>query len=893
MAGLALSGTDIQTIIFLDAEGRIASWNDTATQITGYDSFEVAGQAVSILYPKEESDQRVAQRSLYAATTEGKVEEQATLLNKNGQRFPARIGFSVLRLEDDQIRGFLMVVRDIGERRRSEELFRLVVEAAPSGMIIVDRAGKIALINSQVEALFGYTREELLGQPVEVLVPENFRKDHPSHRERFYQDPSARLMGKGRELFGAKKNGARIPLEIGLNPLEIENQQYVLASVIDITQRKQEESLRLAKDQAQTESRLKSEFLANMSHEIRTPMNAIIGMSNLLQKTQLNQTQLQYTTTLREAGLALLATINDILDFSKIEAGKIELEIVDFDPIQIVESTCDLLASQARSRGISLLSFVHPDIPAVLRGDPDQLRQILLNLTSNAIKFSEQNEVIVKAVIEQTSASDDGSILLRLSVTDKGIGLTKQEQGRLFQPFVQADGSISRKYGGTGLGLSISKSLVELMNGKIGLESEKDQGSTFWFSVPLQQGTSAPPLLTKSDLADTRVLIVDDQENARVILSEYLQSWGMTVEVATTAKEALRKLRIGYVEETPYHLVIVDMLMPTTSGLDLGKAILLDPAISSAKLVLITAFDAPGVGLTAIDIGFKAYLTKPIRQSRLLECLNNVLFGIKISSGKETHSAHRSINQGLRKELILVAEDHPINQQVTTLYLKELGFAPDVVGNGKEALEILQSIDYSLILMDCQMPEMDGLSAARLIRKSEITTGKHIPIIAMTANAMKGDREKCIAAGMDDYISKPVDPAELSKILDRWLSPGISSLVPGEVTEQTQVPPIDVRALRERFRPPVWEQLKSMFLSSTPTTMSEIQAAMREQHAEQAAAKVHFLKGACSTIFASDMTKICKMLEVSILAGDNRTTHLFKQLEKAYDELVEFVGKEL
>jgi CheY-like chemotaxis protein len=515
-----------------------------------------------------------------------------------------------------------------------------------------------------------------------------------------------------------------------------------------------------------------------MSHEIHTPMNGIIGMCNVLLKTDLDERQIECAYAIKDAGNTLLTVINDILDFSKIEAGKIELEIMDFDPVRVVEGACELLAMQARAKKLELMAFVDPSLPRILRGDPERLRQVLTNFISNAIKFSENGQLVVRAVCQSVQQN---TVNVHFSVTDTGIGVGEEERQRLFQPFVQADGSITRRFGGTGLGLSISKRLVELMGGTIGMESVQGEGSTFWSVVPLERRTESPILSTKDELRNIRVLIADDDPNAREILHSYTLSWGLRNGTAINAQEALKMLRQAYIDGDPYQIAILDLIMPDKSGIELAREIISDPAISQAKLILLTAYDTAGLGSQTIELGFKAYITKPVRQSQLLNCLLAVVCGREPAITKSAAAARGAGRKTAREELILIAEDHPINQQVAQMYLDELGFASHIVSTGKDAVNAVAKNEYSLVLMDCQMPEMDGFAATGAIRKAEALTGRKTPIIAMTANAMAGDRDRCITAGMDDYISKPVDPDALKKVLETWL-PGTATSVDDPIT---------------------------------------------------------------------------------------------------------------
>ncbi len=887
-------------IFVLDPFGIVKTWNNGAQRIKGYDADEIIGQHFSVFYQADEIASSKPQLALSIAEHEGRFEELGWRVRKDGSLFWADVIITALRNLNGELLGYGKVTRDMTEfAKHVDEKFHQVVENWPNGVLLVDRAGRIVLVNTETEKMFGYQKDELLSHPIEILIPSRFREQQSEHSLNFSIKTRSEMAGAVRDLYWLRKEGSEFPIEIGLTPLKTEAGRQVLVSVIDISERKRgEDGLRIARDQAQAASAFKSQFVANVSHEIRTPMNAIIGMCNLLMRTSLNDIQRQYGQSIKEAGHALLNIVNDILDLSKIEANKLELEIVDFDLVQVVESTCNLLRSDARGKEISLVSFIEPKMPALLRGDPERLRQVLMNFLNNAIKFSAQNEVVVRATV----ANDEGNtVQILFSVEDKGIGLSDADCQKLFQPFVQTDAGIGRKYGGTGLGLSICKSLVTLMGGKIGVSSTPGSGSTFWCKVPFEKRSLSPVIAINDALESVRILIVDDQPGAREILHKYVISWGMRNGVASSSTEALDMLRQAHSDGNSFNLAIIDLVMPGKNGVELAQEILQDPTIDTVKLILLTGFDEPGLGKQVIDMGFRGYLTKPVRQSQLLDCITNVLYGTTSASRVPVVDfGEISISEILgRNELILIVEDHPVNQKVISMYLSDMGFKSHISNNGLEALEALSLNQYGLLLMDCQMPELDGFAATKIIRQKEALTGSRIPIIAMTANAMAGDREKCIAAGMDDYISKPIDQAQLRVMLKRWLS---LAKAPTSVLRAAAVAdigpivnrPIDIDKLLSIFNLKMASNLLSMFKTLTPETLGQITAAIENDDRVKLAALAHYLKGACGTVCAIRLDELCSQLETIATEGSMAEARAKnEQLQSAFHEAEQYLDTHL
>ncbi len=652
----------------------------------------------------------------------------------------------------------------------SERQLRLLIEKVPTLIAYADRDLRYGFVNRAFGDWYGVSPAECQDKPVAEVLDERTWAAYGPLLQRALdgEELTAEAAVPGS---GGDTRYVRVACVPHLT--ERGRAQGVIQVITDITDRKQEEqALQQAKEAAEATARTKSLFLANMSHEIRTPINGMLGMSGLLLDTALDDEQRDYVQTLRQCGDALLTLINDILDFSKIEAGRLDLENIDFELEAAVHDVLDLLVETAYSKGLELVARIDHEVPAWVAGDPGRFRQILINLVGNAVKFTASGEVVVHVHLD---GEDEQAARLRVKVSDTGIGIPGEARSRLFEPFSQADASTTRRFGGTGLGLTIARELTEQMGGSIGVSSEPGQGSTFWFTVQLDKRVAPSGSMASAGmLHGVRVLVVARSATLRGMLQQVLARWGAVVDTTADGAGVPSRLRMAQRDNAPFSLLFLDHEAPIMDGLAIARAVQGDPETRGARMVLVAPVSKHVLREELRALGIAVLCNKPVRSRALLDCVARALRdpggAAEVPAGPPEH-AGAGAEPLLAGARILVAEDNPVNQKVTARLLEKAGCRVDVVATGEEAVAVHAQGGYALIIMDCQMPVMDGYEATRAIRTRERATGKHVPIIAMTAHALEGDRERCLAAGMDDYLSKPVETRQLATVLARWLVP--------------------------------------------------------------------------------------------------------------------------
>jgi PAS domain S-box-containing protein len=867
-------------ILRIDAEGRIRYANPAAGELLGTDAAPLVGRPFLDLV---RADYREEARRFYE-------DQRQQGIPMSYCEFPAATpaGEDVwlgqraqLVTQQGRFAGLQAVARNVTERKllqqaieREREQLRQIVAHAPVAMAMLDRELRHLAHSAR------WLRYLAPGEP--SVVGRTIHEAWPGMPERYRQVFERALAGEivsEPEDALAREDGSIVFMRWTVHPWR--DAQGEVAGVVLVAQNI--DVLVRARQAALEASRLKSEFVANMSHEIRTPMNGVIGMTRLLLDTPLTAEQREYAEVIDQSGRALLEIINDILDFSKIEAGRIDLEHVEFDLRRAVREVLGSFAEAAHAKGLELLCLIRHDVPNALVGDPGRLRQVLTNLVGNAVKFTEKGEVVLRVTLDESA---EETALVRFEVRDTGIGIDGELKPRLFQSFVQADGSASRRYGGTGLGLAISRRLVSLMGGSIDVDSRPGHGSTFWFTVRLERrGEAAAVSAPSARLAGRRVLVVDDNATNRQILRHQLGYWGLRVTAVESGPRGLALLQQATASGAGYDLAILDMKMPEMDGLALARAIKLDEALGSVRLVLLTSFGQRGHGAEAAKIGIAAYLTKPVDEADLYDCLVEVL-----DEARSRRAPHLVTRHSLREQRppvaahVLVAEDNEVNQKVTVKILEKLGYRVELAENGKEALAACARRHYDAVLMDGQMPGMDGYEATRRIREREARGGQRVPIIAMTASAMKGDREKCLAAGMDDYVTKPVTPEGLEAVLRRWVG---AATAPAE--RAAAEPPAEGALLDESVvmslmsvddDGTLMDEVVATFLRIAPARLAAIRKAARGNPA-LLEREAHSFLGSCGNIGARRMAELCARLEVLGRSGSTEgASEIARSLEQ-------------
>jgi two-component system sensor histidine kinase/response regulator len=904
-------------IALTDNHGKYLYVNPYFTEITGYtlkdiptkeDWFEKA-------YPDKEYRKKVFEawsddsKHLYR----GKHQE-FKIICKDGQS--KHIEFRSTFLKDQKI----SVLTDVTQRRKiegslreSKERLRTVMETIVDPVVVYDGQGKVTYLNPAFTRVFGWISDEIIGNRID-FVPD---------KEILATQKAVTRVFKGENISGFEterttKNGSTISVRVGA-ALILDSQgkhDGIVVNFQDITREKlaqdelnrmnQElekaiEKANLMADNAKAANTAKSEFLANMSHEIRTPLNGVIGMTGLLLDTDLTDDQRHYASIVRNSGEGLLGVINDILDFSKIEAGKLEMEIIDFDLRYMLDDFVSMMFVHVQEKDLEFLCAASPDVPARLRGDPGRLRQILANLVGNAAKFTAKGEISVRVYLEKETKTD---VRLLFSIKDTGIGIPAEKHDLLFQSFTQADTSTTREFGGTGLGLTISKKLCEMMGGKIGVNSEVGKGSEFWFTALFKKQIELAHLVMpaqKADMKGLHVLVVDDNKTNREIIQGQLGSWGCRVKEAVSGPEALRILYDEGSKEDPFQLAILDMQMPIMDGLSLGKIIKSDDKLKSIHLVMMTSMGQAGDAREFEETGFAAYLIKPVGYSDLFDCLSTIISGgLKPQKKSSIITRHTVREQREKNVRILLAEDNITNQQVATGLLKKFGFVNiKTAKNGIKVVKAFEEDSYDLVLMDIQMPEMDGFEATRQIRKIELeSAGKRIPIIAMTAHAMKEDRDRCLSAGMDDYVSKPIDPKKLLEVLERCLPKENMVTAPlaqepdktlnQKTIAQNDLMVFDKDAFMDRLMGDA--QLAAIvisgFLEDIPRQLESLKGFIHQKNTEDAGKQGHQIKGAAGNVGADALRKIASEIEIAGKAGDlDRLISIAPQVEETFAQL--------
>ena len=904
--------------------------NEEAQRITGYSEEELRRiPFLELLHPAHRA---VAASKYWSLVRESQdpILYQLVIRHKKGHK--VLIEISAIRSVFQRERTMIGFFRDISERKRTEEairrseaILRSVLDALPVGVTIADKEGRILSINPAQRKIWAAEKFER----VEELREYRAWWPDSGNQMNLEEWPLLRSIRRGETTINQvidvetvdhrRKTVLNSAVPIRDSRGEI---LWAIGVIQDITELKEaEDALRAAKEQTEQINRqleqaieaanqmaqeadsanaAKSGFLAHMSHEIRTPMNGIIGMAGILRDTQLTSEQSEYLDVIQNSAKSLLGIINDILDFSKIEAGKMDLEVGDMDLSLLVEDTIDSFALPAERKKLELVALMAPKVPILLRGDASRLRQVLTNLLGNAIKFTQKGEVVLRVDLEN---EDHQLALVRFTVKDTGVGISQNHVVKLFEPFTQVDGSTTRRFGGTGLGLSICRRLVEMMGGKIGVESEEGKGSQFWFTLPLEKRAQEreEEVDVGKEYPTARILIVDDNSTNRQLIREMTKRWSFRMEEANDGFSALEKMELAAAEGDPYSFAFLDVSMPGMDGIELAEKIKQNSQLKDTLLIMMFSFTQRGCDTRPGKIGFSGYLSKPLKSWQLEECLRKVLAlpqGVSLKEQPPTLLKPPEDVYPPRKERILLVEDNAINQEVALIILEKFGYRADAAGTGLEALKALELIPYDLILMDVQMPEMDGFEATRQIRRKEgASKGARIPIIAMTAHALKGDQEKCLQAGMDDYLTKPIDQKALAEMLARWIAERRAISQPWDSQQDEAGRTIfDRQKLLQQIdnNQELLEEVLAIFLKDIPQRIHSLEEAISKNDAPAIRNQGHALKGSCGTIRARALQEVAYRIEMAGEKGDLfRVKDLLQTLHQSFADFQDVAAREV
>ena len=874
----------IDGLITIGNKGTVLSFNKAAETLFKYSAAEVIGQNITMLMPEPFAAEHDGYLDNYAQTGVRKVigiGREVTGLCKDGSTFPMDLGVSKVDVDNQII--YSGIVRNIAERKQKEEEIRLsekalqeseayqkaILENVVDGLITIDAKGIVLSFNKASETLFKYSTDEVIGQNIKMLMPEPYSGEHDGYLDNYVNTGERKIIGIGREVIGLRKDGSTFPMDLAVSKVSIDNKIIFSGIVRDISERKQkEQELEREKEASEVANLAKSEFLANMSHEIRTPLNGVIGMIELAMDTKLDEKQKRFLTIANQSSELLLNVINDILDFSKIEAKKLDLDPQPFALRSIVEGTTSTISIRAHDKGLELVCSIAKELPDSVIGDNTRLQQVIINLLGNAIKFTEQGEILIKVerFKDQPSEKDD-EVMLHFSVHDSGIGIAKDKQEKIFESFNQSDASMTRTYGGTGLGLSISYELVKLMGGDMWLDSELGEGSVFHFTVALKahEQTRIKPQKSIDGIKGTKVLVVDDNATNRLVLNEVLLNWEMKPFVVEDAYAALQVLEQVEGTDRSFQIMLTDYQMPGLTGLQLIKEVRKKACWNDMPVMILSSVSSiASVDDLDSEALIDGYLEKPVQQSRLLEKLESLISTTDQRVEALQPRSTLKVNPDIK---VLLAEDNLVNQEVAKGLLGKYGITQiTIVDDGKKAVEAYQQQVFDVILMDVRMPEMNGLQATTAIRELEKDSDQHIPIVALTAQAMKEDVQECLSTGMDYYTSKPIKPDELLSIL-ATIAPvsadnNTEKMEPvNEPKDQGTVFDLDAALAPVGGDTDILHRVIDIFLSTYEGLLDRVRLAVNANDANAIHESAHALKGSVSNFGAKQSAEVAHQLE--------------------------------